>query len=84
MQFHHFIEDSRSNSRCMYAILLTAYCSLTTVRYLQMSGMIIGSAVEADQRLRLFEAQVRAKRRMVRDQALWRSFHEEYGKDDDE
>jgi hypothetical protein len=57
---------------------------LTILRYLQMSGMIVGSAVEADRRLRAFEAQVRAHRRMVRDQALWRSYQQEYGKDDDD
>jgi hypothetical protein len=46
--------------------------------------MVLGSMIEADQRLRQYEARVRAQRRLARDQAYWESFEKEYGKDEDE
>ncbi|KAK3325758.1 hypothetical protein B0H66DRAFT_549292 [Apodospora peruviana] len=50
--------------------------------YIQMSGMVLGSMIEADHRLREYEKTVRMQRRLMRDQAMWRSFEEQYGKDD--
>ncbi|KAK3994730.1 hypothetical protein QBC44DRAFT_379160 [Cladorrhinum sp. PSN332] len=52
--------------------------------YIQMSGMVLGSMLEADQRLREYEAQMRLRRRLMRDQAMWASLEEQYGKDDDD
>ena len=52
--------------------------------YIQMSGMVFGSMIEADYRLREYEARVRIQKRLQRDRAMWQKFEEEYGKDDDE
>ena len=53
-------------------------------RYLQMSGMVLGSMLEADSRLRQYEARMRVQRRLQREQAYWASVEREFGKDDDE
>ena len=51
-----------------------------------MSGMILGSMIEADSRMRQFEHQVRVQRRLARDRARWevleREFAEEAGADE--
>ncbi|KAK4103812.1 hypothetical protein N658DRAFT_504661 [Parathielavia hyrcaniae] len=52
--------------------------------YIQMSGMVLGSMIEADHRLRQYEARVRVQRRLARDQAYWASFEKEFGKDEDD
>ncbi|KAL2139111.1 hypothetical protein VTI28DRAFT_5742 [Corynascus sepedonium] len=52
--------------------------------YLQMSGMVLGSMIEADSRLRAYEARMRVQRRLQREQAYWEKFEREYGKDDDD
>ncbi|KAK3359808.1 hypothetical protein B0T25DRAFT_110199 [Lasiosphaeria hispida] len=52
--------------------------------YIQMSGMVLGGMLEADARLREYEASMRMRRRLMRDQAMWKSFEEQYGKDDEE
>ncbi|KAK4219696.1 hypothetical protein V8F33_010922 [Rhypophila sp. PSN 637] len=52
--------------------------------YIQMSGMVLGSMIEADHRLREYEKTIRMQRRLQRDQALWRDFEERYGKDEDD
>jgi len=49
-----------------------------------MSAMIVGGAVEADNRLREYEAAMRMRRRRMRDQAMWEDFERRYGKDDDD
>lgn len=49
-----------------------------------MSGMVLGSMIEADHRLREFEKTIRMRRRLERDQAMWRDFEERYGKDDED
>lgn len=46
--------------------------------YLQMIGMTFGSMVEADHRLRVYEAQMRLQRRIARDRAKWKEFEEGY------
>ncbi|KAI1340940.1 hypothetical protein F5Y15DRAFT_36670 [Xylariaceae sp. FL0016] len=46
--------------------------------YLQMSGMIVGSMIEADSRMRQYEYQVRMQRRIARDRAVWQSYEEEF------
>lgn len=52
--------------------------------YIQMSGMVFGGMIEADHRLREYEARVRMQKRIQRDRAMWQRFEEQYGKDDDE
>ncbi|KAH6854289.1 hypothetical protein B0I37DRAFT_25934 [Chaetomium sp. MPI-CAGE-AT-0009] len=52
--------------------------------YIQMSGMVLGSMIEADARLRQYEARMRVQRRLARDRAYWDRFEKEYGKDDDD
>lgn len=49
-----------------------------------MSGMVIGSMMEADHRIRMYEAQMRIQRRRLRDKAMWEDFERQYGKDDDD
>ncbi|KAL1895232.1 hypothetical protein Sste5346_005377 [Sporothrix stenoceras] len=45
--------------------------------YIQMSGMVLGSMLEADSRLRLYEANMRQQRRIARHQAKIRALEEE-------
>lgn len=53
-------------------------------RFLQMSGMTIGSMIEADRRLRTHELAMRNRKRMKRDAEVWRLYvsievvHDEY------
>lgn len=49
-----------------------------------MSGMVLGSMLEADARLREYEAQMRLRRRLMKEQAMWASFEERYGKEEDD
>lgn len=49
-----------------------------------MSGMVVGSMIEADYSIRQYEAHVRLQRRIARDREVWQRFENEYGKDDDE
>ncbi|KAI1505663.1 hypothetical protein F5X99DRAFT_367331 [Biscogniauxia marginata] len=51
--------------------------------YLQMSGMILGGMIEADNRVRRYEQRVRIQRRVARDRAMWESIEKEL-EDDDE
>ncbi|KAL3427018.1 imidazoleglycerol-phosphate dehydratase [Phlyctema vagabunda] len=46
--------------------------------FLQMSGMVMGAMLEADHRLREYEAKVRMHKRMVRDRAVWESYEKEF------
>ncbi|KAB2576481.1 hypothetical protein DIS24_g911 [Lasiodiplodia hormozganensis] len=46
--------------------------------FLQMSGMIFGSIVEADRRLIAHEQIVRAQKRLARDAEVWRRYEEEF------
>ena len=49
-----------------------------------MSGMVVGSMIEADYRLREYEARMRMHKRRMRDRAMWESFENQYGKDDED
>lgn len=49
-----------------------------------MSGMVLGSMMEADSRIHAYEARVRAQKRLAMEQAYWRNFEREFGKDGDE
>ncbi|CZR59119.1 uncharacterized protein PAC_09011 [Phialocephala subalpina] len=46
--------------------------------FLQMSGMILGGCLEADHRIREYEAKLRMQKRILRDRAAWESFEKEY------
>ncbi|KAF2750252.1 hypothetical protein M011DRAFT_465031 [Sporormia fimetaria CBS 119925] len=46
--------------------------------YIQMSGMILGSMIEADKRMIAYEHRMRVHKRMARDAAMWRRYEEEY------
>ncbi|EKD14893.1 imidazoleglycerol-phosphate dehydratase [Drepanopeziza brunnea f. sp. 'multigermtubi' MB_m1] len=43
-----------------------------------LKGMILGACLEADQRVREYEAKVRMHKRMVRDRAVWESYEKEF------
>lgn len=43
-----------------------------------MSGMVLGSMLEADRRLRQYEAQVRINKKIERDRAAWARYEQEY------
>ncbi|KAH6892198.1 hypothetical protein B0T10DRAFT_483279 [Thelonectria olida] len=52
----------------------------TTVQfkvYLQMSGMVLGSMIEADWRLRQYEQEMRMRRRWMRERAKWEQYEAE-------
>lgn len=46
--------------------------------YLHMSGAVFGGMIEADSRLRLYENQVRMRRRWLREQSRWDRYREEH------
>ncbi|MCJ1363257.1 hypothetical protein MMC16_002364 [Acarospora aff. strigata] len=46
--------------------------------FLQMSGMTIGSMIEADRRLRVYEATVRRNKKLARDAAVWERYEALY------
>ncbi|KAI9841039.1 MAG: hypothetical protein M1838_003789 [Thelocarpon superellum] len=46
--------------------------------FLQMSGMTLGGMIEADRRLRTFEAGIRREKRLKRDERAWKTFEEEF------
>lgn len=48
-----------------------------------MSGMAFGSMVEADHRMRQYEARIRMQRRIAKERAVWQSLQEELGDDDE-
>ena len=47
------------------------------LRYLQMSGMVLGGMIEADARLRQYEHQMRMQRRLIRERAKWDRYEQE-------
>ena len=48
-----------------------------------MSGMILGSMIEADSRMRAYEHQIRLQRRIAHDRAVWEQFELDYPEVDD-
>ncbi|KAM0135943.1 hypothetical protein ACHAO1_004772 [Botrytis cinerea] len=44
----------------------------------KMGFMVMGGSLEADRRIREYEAKVRMEKRMIRDRAVWNQFEEEY------
>ncbi|KAK7751652.1 hypothetical protein SLS62_006312 [Diatrype stigma] len=51
--------------------------------YIQMSGMILGGMIAADNGMRQYEHQARLQRRIARDRAAWEKFEQEYPEIDD-
>ena len=51
---------------------------LTPHSYIQMSGMILGSMIEADKRMIAYEHRVRHHKRMQRDMEVWRRFENDF------
>jgi hypothetical protein len=43
-----------------------------------MGFMVLGSSIEADRRIRLYEAKVRMEKRMMRDRAVWDKYENSY------
>jgi hypothetical protein len=65
------------NSRCQQCRF--ASCRILTLySFLQMSGMTIGSMIEADRRLRTHELAMRTRKRIARDAEVWRRYEEDY------
>ncbi|KAI5198720.1 hypothetical protein E4T38_07371 [Aureobasidium subglaciale] len=52
--------------------------SVSAYPFLQMSGMIFGSVIEADERLRIYGERSRRQKVMARDAAVWRRYEEEF------
>ncbi|KAF2788118.1 hypothetical protein K505DRAFT_329167 [Melanomma pulvis-pyrius CBS 109.77] len=46
--------------------------------YIQMSGMILGGMLGADQRIIAYEHRIRHQKRIARDMEVWRRYEEEY------
>lgn len=43
-----------------------------------MSGMILGSMIEADKRMIAYEHRIRHQKRIARDMEVWRRYEEDY------
>ncbi|KAJ4303070.1 hypothetical protein N0V90_001961 [Kalmusia sp. IMI 367209] len=46
--------------------------------YIQMSGMILGSMIEADKRMIAYEHHVRHQKRLRRDMEVWRRYEDDF------
>lgn len=46
--------------------------------FIQMSGMILGGCLDADRRLREYEAKVRVRKRLGMDQTAWEQYELEF------
>ncbi|KAF2639033.1 hypothetical protein P280DRAFT_499800 [Massarina eburnea CBS 473.64] len=46
--------------------------------YIQMSGMILGGMIEADNRIRAYEHMIRHQKRLARDMEVWRRYEAEF------
>jgi hypothetical protein len=44
----------------------------------RMEGMIMGACLEADHRIREYEARVRMQKRLMRDRAVWEKYEQEF------
>jgi hypothetical protein len=42
------------------------------------AGMLLGACLEADHRIRDYEAKVRMQKRMMRDRAVWEKYEAEF------
>ena len=75
LQFHSYCSLHHS-----FAILYCLWTNLTDLHsFLQMSGMVFGSMIEADNRLRAHEWRVRQNKKIARDTEVWRKYEQEYG-----
>lgn len=48
------------------------------IRFLVMSGMVLGGFIEADKRMVAYEKMVRHNNRLRRDAAIWRAYEDEF------
>ncbi|KAF1957361.1 hypothetical protein CC80DRAFT_42752 [Byssothecium circinans] len=46
--------------------------------YIQMSGMILGGMLEADDRIRKYEHMIRHQKRLAKDMEVWRRYEEDF------
>ncbi|KAI9646598.1 hypothetical protein NHQ30_004593 [Ciborinia camelliae] len=46
--------------------------------FIHMGFMVMGGSLEADRRIREYEARVRMEKRLIRDRAAWDQYEEEY------
>lgn len=46
--------------------------------YIQMSAMIMGGMLEADNRMRMYEQRIRLQNRRLREQAKWERYEQEF------
>lgn len=70
-----------SSSKCKYignefACYITAQAYILN-SYVQISAMTLGGMISADQRLRDYEAEMRAQRRWLREKAKWDRYEQE-------
>ncbi|CAI4213931.1 unnamed protein product [Parascedosporium putredinis] len=48
------------------------------IGYIQMSAMIMGGMLEADNRMRMYEQRIRLQNRRLREQAKWERYEQEF------
>jgi hypothetical protein len=60
--------------------LVGAWTYLIFDRFIQMSGMTVGSMIHADRRIREYEAKIRLEKRLQHERALWDTYHDENNK----
>ena len=77
--FRHCIDHLQFNTRWMYHCSgIWSLALLTALRFIQMSGMILGGCLDADRRLREYEAKVRVRKRLGMDQTAWEQYELEF------
>jgi len=61
--------------KCQVSVIATRKSILHLIDF---SGMIMGACLEADHRIRQYEAKIRMQKRMVRDRAVWERYEQEF------
>ncbi|QSZ30685.1 hypothetical protein DSL72_000243 [Monilinia vaccinii-corymbosi] len=46
--------------------------------FIHMGFMVMGGSLEADRRIRQYEAKIRLEKRLIKDRAVWDQYEEEY------
>ncbi len=69
---HYSVQDVRRITPTKY------HYTKGQVRFIQMSGMTIGSMIEADRRLRTYELSMRMHKRLARDAEVGRRYEEDH------
>jgi hypothetical protein len=75
---HQFTVALPSNSKCtkLHAVRPVPRTDFFD-SYIQMSGMVLGSMINADHRLREYEQNMRSQRRWMKERAKWERYEEE-------